>query len=250
MNNNNNNNGLNSYFLRKLRKFNKNIEKKQIKDMEEIISMIFNVDVMLKGTRKTARGIRAFEKESTIKNIQRKVQKLSKSNPEKKKRRFGIFEKRIEPGKYYLRVPVYIWTKSFATKHVGEQYYTYKEKVIEMIKAVKKRFKLTLQSGNNGPNSEYIEFLDDHDYLYVKRDYRRHFFIIYSIQINDTIGFSMIKNNFAPITIPISSKRYSHGNNNAKIGKVVTSSGIISKTIPSALKKETFLKVELNNNNN
>ena len=82
---NNNNNNERNIVVRRLKRMNKNIEKQQIDDLEEIIGMVFDVDVMLKGTRKTARGIRAFEKESTLSAIQKRLQKLTIRKPKKLK---------------------------------------------------------------------------------------------------------------------------------------------------------------------
>ena len=246
MNKNNNNNERN-IVVRRLKRMNKNIEKQQLDDLEEIIGMVFDVDVMLKGTRKTARGIRAFEKESTLSAIQQRLQKLTIRKHKKLKLKW--FEKRIQPGEYYIRVPVMIQTKSFATRHIGEQYYTYESKIEEMTQTIKKRFQSILRSGNNGPNSNYITFLQNHDFMYVKKMLRKQFYIVYKIKIHETIGSSMIKENFAPITIPISSRRYSHGNNNARVGNIVTGTGIISKVLPKELQaKNKYIKVYLNNN--
>lgn len=230
-----------------LQKYNGNIEEKQVMDMEKIIEMMFNVDVSLKGTEKTARGIRAFSNEKTIVELQKKVNELAQNRKEKKKRKLS--GRRIDPGIYYMRIPIRIWTKDFATKHVAIQYYTYEDRVKEMANVLLKKYKNTLRSGLNDPNFNYIKIFDNDVQMYVQTFFTQQFYIVFRIQVKEAIGMNMIKNNFAPLTIPIKSKRYSHGSNQAVIGKVITRTGIISPSLPVDFQKKNYEKFAIANNN-
>lgn len=256
MGNNNNNNNDKKYkykkifgsaknietrYLRLLNTKTKNIESR-VKEMKKVIKELFSVDVLIFPSQNSQNGIKKYSSNLFLRHIKRKAGVIV---PRKKK---SLFEPTLPKGDYFIRIPIEITTKHYAT-NAGRRYHTDKEKIHELAEYLQKKYEKQLVSGNNKFNADILSFIGEPRLYILKNIFRTQFFLVYRINLNTDVGQSIIEDTFIPIDVSIRSRRLSQEKNTNVVGQIKARRGKFSKEMPKDLEKKQLYEMLILNNN-